>query len=319
MQAVICTLGSESGLKRILQLVKEDLSMEGADDIFASAVLPFFKTVGHPRILGSGLLENAIGTIYNTVFGPGGRYALQIYEYIVTNAASYSPEDTLAMIVVFAKILDFNETINAMEDFKRIAENLEIVIGADKKDASCASAVKWLKRAKSRLGIGRHNQTTTDIKTTKQRALSQFAQDLPGFLSKKGPRYDNDSDDVRNVRILPTYHEILSDRPPYLPTLDPSELHLPGIEGLIDRHFRLYREDTVGPIRDALNRELFSLRNPQNRSQNAQNVRTNVYSNLALDRFHCDLWHGPVITISIGQPAQVCNMRPHARVDWWKS
>lgn len=38
----------------------------------------------------------------------------------------------------------------------------------------------------------------------------------------------------------------------YLPSSDPTKQHLPGLAGLLDRQFRLLREDTVGQFRDAV-------------------------------------------------------------------
>lgn len=44
--------------------------------------------------------------------------------------------------------------------------------------------------------------------------------DLPGNLSKKGPRHDNDHEKIYDIAVVPSNQEILSDRFTYLPFAD---------------------------------------------------------------------------------------------------
>ncbi|KAK1056339.1 hypothetical protein LTR74_014999 [Friedmanniomyces endolithicus] len=79
--------------------------------------------------------------------------------------------------------------------------------------------------------------------------------------------------------------EIQSSRTEYLPSADPREWHLGGLEGLFDRHFRLLREDTVGQLRDAAKVELERLQDPrpsENDRQKRQTARTFVYQTIEI-------------------------------------
>lgn len=109
-------------------------------------------------------------------------------------------------------------------------------------------------------------------------------------LSEDGPRHDNDKVDMCDISILPTQQEIQSSRIEYLPLSDPTEWHLGGLEGLLDRNFRLLREDTIGQLRDAAKFELERLQHPnaqedhKNQTQKRQGARTYDYDNFAIEK-----------------------------------
>ena len=80
-----------------------------------------------------------------------------------------------------------------------------------------------------------------------------FENDGPGQLSRYGPRHDNDHENIRHIKILPTTDEILCRRRPYIPAKDQSARHhLPcGQQRLLDVQFRQLRFDNVEPIIDS--------------------------------------------------------------------
>lgn len=80
-----------------------------------------------------------------------------------------------------------------------------------------------------------------------------FDKDGPGHLSRYGPRHDNDHENIKDVKILPTTDEILCRRKPYIPGKDQSAEHrLPcGQQSLLDVQFRQLRFDNVEPIIDS--------------------------------------------------------------------
>ncbi|ETI26015.1 hypothetical protein G647_02792 [Cladophialophora carrionii CBS 160.54] len=80
-----------------------------------------------------------------------------------------------------------------------------------------------------------------------------FTDDGPGRLSQLGPRHNNDHDDFRKIKILPTPDEILAvDRPVYMPKKDLIQKHFldngPGRH--LDTLFRQLRCDSTEMIRD---------------------------------------------------------------------
>jgi hypothetical protein len=339
MQSVIQSLASDSGLKRILQLVKEDFdAATDASGMLKSTIVPFFKTISYPKALSSGLLEHPIGTIYNTIFGPGGQYALKLFRFIASCCDTMGVDELESVLAVFSKTLDLNGTALLIDEFRQHIEIFTAALNALQEDQqqglAFGNARKWLNRAKQRLGLTA--QPITEEVIHEQRMVAprpqfEFKIDFPGQLSDAGPRHDNDSEDIGNIRILPTFAEITCDRPPYLPVLDPSQLHLQGIEGLIDRQFRVYREDVVGPIRDALRAEITTNNHPNSTARRHANntQRVHCYKIVAFLRLRCNDWHGVVATLAIEQPREVQKLShvkevssrdlESAREAWWSS
>ena len=62
-----------------------------------------------------------------------------------------------------------------------------------------------------------------------------------------GSRHDNDLFDFRSINVVPTMSELNCVREPYLPPLP----HGASEAALLDRQFRLLREDFVGPMRES--------------------------------------------------------------------
>jgi hypothetical protein len=318
MQSVIQALASDGGVKRILQLVKQDFLTRPVDA--STEILPFFKAISYPKVLSSGLLESSRDTIYSTIYGPGGQYAVNLFEYIVSVIDALSAVDLESITAVFAKIMELNGSADLVVGFKQIAEALSTTLETVKDDCgdlTVINARKWLDRAKSRLGLGRPIAELNNgiRKSSRPSYKFEFQLDLPGHLSETGPRHDNDFEDIRNIQILPTFEEIMCDRSPYLPVLDPAEHHRNGTEGLIDRHFRLYREDVVGSIRDAVKFELDRQKHPNARSNG---LRTCTYTNLVFEHLHCHQIHGLVITISIDQPHHLATATSKQRIEWYE-
>ncbi|KXZ51993.1 hypothetical protein GPECTOR_10g1015 [Gonium pectorale] len=87
---------------------------------------------------------------------------------------------------------------------------------------------------------------------------------LEDLIAGPGGRHDNDHVDYRSIKIQPTSDEATCPRMPYLPRscegepeegeIQVSDPHAPPDPeaALLDRHFRLLREDLVQPLRQAL-------------------------------------------------------------------
>jgi hypothetical protein len=61
-----------------------------------------------------------------------------------------------------------------------------------------------------------------------------------------GGRHDNDKADFRTIQIVPTIDEITCTQIPWLPLRTDKET------SVLERHFRLLREDMLQPVREAL-------------------------------------------------------------------
>lgn len=140
-------------------------------------------------------------------------------------------------------------------------------------------------------------------------------------------RHDNDKQHIADISIMPTLEEIMCDKPPYLPREDPSVWHKSGLHAVIDHHFRLVREDTVGQLRIALKAELEALQNynscPRPTSIHSvaevQGARTNVYTDVSLDEVCFNEQKGMQFILSLSQPPAVLRARSAPeREAWWK-
>ncbi|KAF2641078.1 P-loop containing nucleoside triphosphate hydrolase protein [Massarina eburnea CBS 473.64] len=317
-QCVIHALASGAGLQRIAQLVTGDDLAE----VLQSTVIPFLNVIGHPKVLGSGLVEPYLEEVYDALFGPDGKCAVRLFRAIAANTAC-ELDDLEVALGVLARLLDERQVSEAArESFKSIVSAIEEAVRSAKEGDSGdklihINALKWIERCKIALGMNVVNDSLEDVTTS----FRKLRIDGPGELSSSnGPRHDNDFADIRKIRIFPTFSEIFA-RLPYLPVLDPSKLHLTGVDGLLDRHFRLYREDSIGEIRDAiqfhLDRNMHLLMRAKNGTD--RGVRMNVYPGLVLRRLRCDRFEGLTITVSIDQPMEIRPLYPKQRSDWWQS
>lgn len=164
-------------------------------------------------------------------------------------------------LVVLHKIVELNGTALILEEFHHIVEMISGYLGEDNVITDVPSvqqARRILRRIQCRLNLGSmipsvQMRLGRDAKAPES---LRTLQDMPGLLSAEGPRHDNDHEDIINIKIMPTTQETQSSRLEYLPVRDSAALHLPGVKGLLDRQFRLLREDTVGQLRDAIKLEI---------------------------------------------------------------
>ena len=345
MQETIESLSSEGGLTRIKELV--ELQLEGLGDehlttIFTKNFLPFFRTITHPDVLASNVLEKHVGTIYNYLYGHGGQRALNLYRPLVGMFMSVSVDELADQIFenlqpdpatclevtieVLVKIIDINRTASLNQDFNPVVEVLATALNGIESmvqgQHSLLRTRQKLSRIQQRFGLGLSLAvTTTGPNRSKQGKSPSFHIEIdgPGWLSKDGPRHDNDFEDISDITILPTSDEICSTRQAYLPVTDPTQLHLGGIEGLLDRHFRLLREDTVGQLRDAIR---FEIENALDTNETKQHVRTHSYRNVNCVTIDFDGWKGLRLLIGFDQPQTLQKLNKDSaqdRKDWWEA
>ncbi|KAG0018306.1 hypothetical protein BGZ82_000484 [Podila clonocystis] len=146
------------------------------------------------------------------------------------------------------------------------------------------------------------------------------AFDPPGVLSADGPRHDNDHVEISEIYIHPTQQEITCSRAPFLPSNGlPDSPHFlaHGWKRQVDTHFRLYREDTLEPLRRSTMLFLDALKQTPSREEDRllknkelcelldNNVSLNVYSNVQVFGMIKDKNTVGIIKIGISQPPQI--------------
>ncbi|KAK6397849.1 hypothetical protein LTR65_005097 [Meristemomyces frigidus] len=328
MQQVINTLASDGGRFRMDQLLK-DRDFASVDDgtlgiIWRSQLLPLLQILAHENVLASRVIEVTHGTLLNELYGTNGNRAVQVFTAVLrclTMDAAVQPDDFETSLLVLAGVLVMNGSAHVNPGFQGVCETF-VAIAESQTMSGLASS--HLLKIQIRLGIGKDLPEASNSKTKLKAPLTMrpdfvVKQDLPGEMSDDGPRHDNDHADIRDIQILPTLQEIQSDRVEYLPRGNSEEWHTQGIAGLIDRHFRLVREDTVGQLRDVAKFEYEHLQNPMLvRQERRQGARTHTYRNVQLAHVHFDEQRGLQVALSFDQPPELRNMSATKRRTWWE-
>ena len=222
---------------------------------FKDRTLPFFRTISHPYILSSLILEIPLDTICTFLFGLNGRHAINLFKATTSALGALAWDETAkdkeltsiavtASLAVLERIVELNQGAQVIAEFTSIVDDLLTTIPEQLFQARSRS----LARLRQRLGVGAAMPLSGGCPPQQKshRPVFELGQDLHGALYKLGPRHDNDYADIFDIKILPTTEENQSSRLEYLPSSDPAKHHLPGLAGLLDRQFRVLREDTVG-------------------------------------------------------------------------
>ncbi|KAG2420534.1 hypothetical protein HFD88_000146 [Aspergillus terreus] len=327
LQDVIQCLSTENGLKRIKQLVERDfdsLSTSAKRDLFVHQMLPFMEAITYPDVLASLVMEQAVATIYNCLYGVNGRRAEPFLRFLASavrleidsegNAASAYLEQSL---LVFWKIVELNSTAFIQEQLQPVAQlfaDLFLTLHALGSSDSLHQSHDYLTKLQHRLDIGLSlpNATKTPKQPSTQRPVAFVTQQ-----ASPGGRHDNDYADICRMQIMPTFQEILSPRSEYLPVKDPRQWHVNGLAGLLDRNFRLLREDTIGQLRDAIHAELWPVEDKGNRSTKGQ-TRTHVYRGVVVQSLDFHRFEGLQFLVRFAQPKSIRNMTSKKRQEWWQ-
>ncbi|KAF2760220.1 hypothetical protein EJ05DRAFT_275976 [Pseudovirgaria hyperparasitica] len=337
LQKVIAGLASDGGLLWIKDLgenVPTLTSKTKAADYFTYVLTPFFETITHPNVDAFVMLEPDTQRIYTAVYGPNGRRLQAIFRLVIDIIVSKSNErettsvgDTRKIlricVEVLSKAADFNQTLAIDDNIKMLVKKLSdyIDLNLQREGAVLSPHIQiFRERLLQRFEIASEiPDLQVSVSIPNQRATFELTRDMPGELSELGPRHDNDFVDISKIEIMPTTQEIMSERQDYLPLLDSSTWHVPGVKGLLDRHFRLLRKDTVGQLSDAI-QHLAKARNTKNKSASSRNgLRLHRWRNICVQSINCDMFAGPVLEISFEQAPNIIKMPLKERDKWWAS
>ena len=222
-QHVITKLGSETGLA-IIKTLTDVMNANQKDNTIISILndmtLPFYKIISHPDVLSSFILETPVDTIYTFLFGPGGRRGLGAFLFTaaaLSRIALRHPSSDKEVLIfaissslaVLDRLITINQSAQIIEDFTAITETICSCIP---ENLMVPNAQESLTRIRHRLKIG-SALPLAPIQSITQNLLSatfNLSQDLPGNLSHKGIRHDNDHASIADIQILPTAQEITS-------------------------------------------------------------------------------------------------------------
>ena len=334
-QQIIKKLATEEGLAMIKVLVDEQTDgVEPGTRLrkYKNRTLPFFRIISHPDILSSLILETPLDTIYTFLFGPNGRRAINLFKFTTSALGALARDEAVkdeeltsiavtASLAVLERIVELNQGAQVIAEFTSIVNKLSATIPEQLLQVGSRN----LARVRQRLGVGAAIPMLGNrpLEQKSPRPVFELGSDPPGALSELGPRHDNDHEDIFKIKILPTTEEIQSQRLEYLPSSDSRKQHLPGLAGLLDRQFRLLREDTVGQLRDAVQLECKRLTRPANatlpRKQQKNGVRNIVYQNVVLLRLEFDRKRGLQVVAEFDQPSALAKKGAKEREEWWRN
>ncbi|OOG00383.1 hypothetical protein ASPCADRAFT_511396 [Aspergillus carbonarius ITEM 5010] len=335
LQEVVRCLSTEGGLRRIQELVERDfeaLTPSAQRDLFVGQMLPFIEIVTHPHVLASLVVEQAVGTIYNCLYGLAGRRGEPFLRYLAsvvrleietgsqTTASTYLEQ----CLLVFWKIVEMNSTAFVHEPLRPVAEqfaDLFVVLhGLDGAD-SLHQARDYLDKLQHRLNIGLSLPAVTTSSKPEQQRSGVGQQPPAAFVTPRQPpggRHDNDHEYIDKIQIMPTFQEILSPRAEYVPVKDPRQWHIGGLAGLLDRNFRLLREDTIGQLRDAIHAELQPSDQRNSRRQQKSQTRTHMYRQVVVQGVDFHRFAGLQFIVRFAQPPHVRGLAKKKVQEWWQ-
>lgn len=339
-QEVVEKLASDGGLLRLDEVVEvienpENFANHAQRAAFRDLVLPLFEILSSELVKSSFVLEKSLGTILNYLFGLGGRRATSLFGSVCKVLEAIATEDEgargayhlrclHASLSVFRDIVEVNSQavlIPELEDVADVMARCLTKVNPSINIMILQRAQSHLNRIQRRFGQGTTLTMLQPAKVVVKKAEFHLQREAPGILSHLGPRHDNDFEDIKQIRIMPTSTEVQSNRSEYLPTIDPFEQHVPGIQGLLDRHFRLLREDSVGQLRDAVKIEFERHHGPASLSPiPRQQARTHLYEHASLSkvRYHKD--RGLELAYEFAQPRGAATQKSaKGREDWWKA
>ncbi|KAK0738809.1 hypothetical protein B0T18DRAFT_395032 [Schizothecium vesticola] len=333
-------LATEDGLGFVKNLTDRQVptatSTVSALALWATDLRPFFKLITHHRAVDCASLEQEVSAIFNFVYGVGGARMERVFKFVTqllptppteaTGRLSSSIEAIELSLDVLSKILDCNTMAIVDDKLSALTKIFSAAVNGlsrGGKDFSHLQSIKFLEYIRLRLDVGAEIGTLRD-RPTEQVVRDQFVlrRDLLGRLSADGRRHDNDHANITKIQILPTYEEIVSPRclqSEYLPTTDPSQWHVPGIRGRLDREFRLLREDTVGQLRDAVKETLTAITERQTgqASRGKNTTRTYTYESPTPESINMDRFGGLELVVRCNQPSALKNLNPKRREEWW--
>ncbi|KAL2815766.1 hypothetical protein BDW59DRAFT_177528 [Aspergillus cavernicola] len=327
MQDVIRYMSEEHGLRYIQQLVERELQLLPSPtrrDVFQSQMAPFLETISHPKVLSSLVAEHSLGIIYNFIYGIGGTRASNLFASICSVLESIPEQDDTrakwleVSLAVFSRIMFVNSTAFIHEGLGVQTSRFQDILSAmDKGEMARKLHIsrRYLTQLVYRVEMGAQLPTASQSEEAKQNQIITFVP----LQEPPGGRHDNDHMDFSLIKILPTHDEILSSRAEYIPERNPIRWHVDGLDGLLDRNFRLLREDSVGELRDVihhLHKELLG-DTPRAEPSRKSQLRTNTYQGARIVKYHLHWSSGFLFRVEFPQPQHLRRMSPLERESWW--
>ncbi|KAL4908894.1 hypothetical protein BDW74DRAFT_187382 [Aspergillus multicolor] len=352
LNVAINDLATEEGLAEVRPIVETKFSAgySVTTPMFDPHCVLFLRLITHRNVLRFLAVERAVGTIYNVIYGPNGDRAASFFQTVMNclSSENRNPGDTScleALLLVsraFLHLLTSNQGAFIRHEFKEIAENLsahykvEEEMARESSDSQLNELYENVHKILDVLAMGDRIETVASNRDSsssgpKERGMVKAATpvDLPGELSKLGPRHGNDHALSGDIRILPTPSEIYhQERADFLPTriTSSNSHHQEGILRLLDSQFRLLREDTSGQVRDAVRliaNHWNIIAHDTNWATKRKIIRRErptplrIYYSAWVRKLKADPVHGLHIEVEFDQPPQIQKLNRKMKRKYW--
>ncbi|KAJ9657843.1 hypothetical protein H2198_004039 [Neophaeococcomyces mojaviensis] len=321
-QDCILLLASENGLGRVKQMLEQETKRTTGSGAryFEDELLPFFTMLAHPDVATSATLETALVNIYNIIYGPQGARASAIFQFVAQMVIDWSSSQAelqnsfKTILYVFLEVITKNGSAHINPHLVPVAEILfdkAMEMSQDVRNQHASKIRQLAEKLNRQLNMGRSMPVATPhIEKSVQKRARFVQEQLP-----PGGRHDNDHVDIRDINIMPTYNEVRSHQVEYLPVR--GEQGGPeGSQRLLDHHFRLLREDTVGQLRDAVRATLQTATGQG--APAPTGPRTHTYDRFEIVDVFFSRPSGLTFFIRVDQPLGARKLSNKQRMDWWE-
>lgn len=245
---------------------------------FVDLAHTFLLVITHLTLLHCLSVDTFVENLYNYISGSNGTPAIPFFKRLSINLVEVNIESSKAsLIVTLARTLIAMSTAicellgrepratfhDDLPDLVDSIENIPEITGLDNRSTTfqiIANRVVELRaiiaRAKGLLDYPEELRvggvSTTVVTST-----------YPREIAFPGDRHSNDKIDITKIKILPTEGEIQSNIVEFLPSTDPDQPYFLAdpAERHLDTHFRLFRHDIFGVLKEVLGGLLTAVEN----------------------------------------------------------
>eukprot|EP00775_Hariotina_reticulata_P004273 gene4273-4526_t len=240
----------EQGVKRI----KAALSCSDDANFVRDLLLPFLSLLGRDE-LARGTCRLPMQQLLQTMYEVPGMFSCLVR---ILEADSNGSGVALGDVTPLGWLA--LNTVMQVPGARSDAVMLQMMTALQSHGGGAASAAAQLKNllaasqpsAAGDDAAGANGVEAAAMQVDQQSEQPQRMVAVEDLLQCAGGRHDNDHQDFRDIRVMVTSQEALCRRLPFLPRVSDSNLMMLASvpeAALLDRQFRLLREDFVGPLR----------------------------------------------------------------------
>ncbi|KAF2730880.1 P-loop containing nucleoside triphosphate hydrolase protein [Polyplosphaeria fusca] len=326
------------GRQHMLTLLRERVQAS-KHELFIQVSRSFLLVMTHTAIVDCLSVDTYVGTLYNFMSGVNGSRAIPFFQHLCETLVA-TRTDTSRLITVETIDVTLIALSNALfellqreyrarfnEDLPSLINSLETAAQLITEDASKVTSDMILSRVEDlRTVVARANGLIAQDDdaavdgTAKPIHRSAYERDAP----IPGGRHDNDNTDITQIEIFPTRAEIMSEANEVLPTTDRDQPHhlASKIERHIDTHFRLFRHEIFGELKDSLGSLMQSVMNNPGQLTHLKpelgDIRSYAYPNSFVGFLGLNKRGELQVRMCFAQPKSIRQKSKADRRKWWE-